>query len=222
MFSHRKSPSQNTRRAALAGLVLLLLVGGGLAYSLGEYSLGPSELAEQLRAVGTWAPRVVIVLMILHSFVPFPAEILAICAGAVFGTVFGSLLIWVGAMLGALAAFGLSRKLGQKVIRNWLPQDQTVRLDEWTQDQGAFALLVSRFIPVIAFNLINYAAGLTQVRLWTFVWTTGLGIIPFTVLLAYLGAQMKELSWPMLLITSGLGILAVCVMYHLEKSRRWI
>ncbi len=48
-------------------------------------------------------------MMIVHSFIPFPAELLAVCAGAVFGTVMGSALIWTGAMVGALLAFFLAR-----------------------------------------------------------------------------------------------------------------
>lgn len=202
-----------------AGLVVLLLIGGGVAYMVPGISLSPEQLASHLRATGAWAPLAVIVLMILHSFVPFPAEILAICAGAVFGTVLGSLLIWTGAMLGALVAFYLSRRLGRQVLRNWLPETQAKRLDDWTQDRGALALLISRFIPVIAFNLINYAAGLTRVPVWTFVWTTALGILPFTVLLTYLGAQMKDFSWTMLLVVSVIGGAVVWGLHHLVRSR---
>lgn len=212
----------NRRRSVIAGVVLLLIIAGMLGVAVSQYSWTPDELASRLRAIGRWAPVAVIVLMVVHSFVPFPAEILAICAGAVFGTVMGSVLIWIGAMLGALAAFGLSRKLGQKVIHGWLSPTQSKRVNDWTQNQGVLALLISRFIPVIAFNLINYAAGLTKVRLWTFVWTTGLGIVPFTVLLAYLGAQMKTLSWSMLLAVSAVGVLVVCGLHHWAKVRRWI
>lgn len=222
-MSDRNTSRRSTRRLTiLAGLVLLLLLAGAVGFAVVELSLSPDELAQQLRATGAWAPLAVIALMILHSFIPFPAEILAICAGAVFGTVVGSVLVWVGAMLGALAAFGLSRKLGQKVIRNWLSEAQSARLDGWTKEQGALTLLISRFIPVIAFNLINYAAGLTRVPLWTFVWTTGLGIVPITVLSAYLGAQMKEMTWSMLLMVSAGGILLVGLLHYLAKSRRWI
>ncbi|MVO16319.1 TVP38/TMEM64 family protein [Parasedimentitalea huanghaiensis] len=208
------------RSVALWGIAVVLLLGSMLAYvSEGTFPT-PEALADQLRATGAWAPVAIIALMVLHSFIPFPAEILAICAGAVFGTLVGSALVWVGAMLGALAAFGLSRKLGRSVIQSWLSKGQSARLDEWTDQQGTFTLLISRFIPVIAFNLINYAAGLTRVRLWTFVWTTGLGIVPITVLSAYLGAHMKNMSWPLLLMVSGGGIVTLCLLQRLVKSRR--
>jgi uncharacterized membrane protein YdjX (TVP38/TMEM64 family) len=48
-------------------------------------------------------------------------------------------------------------------------------------------LFVSRFVPVISFNLINYAAGLTAISWWTFVWATGLGILPLTFLMVLMG-----------------------------------
>ncbi|TLP65932.1 TVP38/TMEM64 family protein [Parasedimentitalea maritima] len=208
------------RSVTLWGIAVVLLLSSMLAYvSEGTFPT-PEALADQLRATGAWAPVAIIALMVLHSFIPFPAEILAICAGAVFGTLVGSALVWVGAMLGALAAFGLSRNLGRSVIQSWLSKGQSVRLDEWTDQQGTFTLLISRFIPVIAFNLINYAAGLTRVRLWTFVWTTGLGIVPITVLSAYLGAHMKNMSWPLLLMISGGGIVTLCLLQRLVKSRR--
>ena len=160
--------------------------------------------------------------MIIHSIVPFPAEILAVCAGAVFGALVGSILIWVGAMIGALLAFGLARKLGRRLIEKILSEQNRKALDRWSSDQGALALLMSRFIPLIAFNLINYAAGLTNIRVWTFIWTTGLGIIPVTVLSAYLGAQMKNLEWGTLLVLSGLGIFVIWIGSKVARNQGWI
>jgi uncharacterized membrane protein YdjX (TVP38/TMEM64 family) len=68
-------------------------------------------------------------------------------------------------------------------------------VDEWTARQGWQVMLVSRFTPVVAFNLINYAAGLTRVSWWTFTWTTGAGILPLTVLMVLLGDNFDSLPW---------------------------
>ena len=82
-------------------------------------------------------------------------------------------------------------------------------------------MLVSRFIPVIAFNLINYAAGLTRVSWWTFIWTTSIGILPLTILMAYLGARMMELSWPYLLASSAGGIVAIWALLRFGRKLGW-
>jgi uncharacterized membrane protein YdjX (TVP38/TMEM64 family) len=61
------------------------------------------------------------------------------------------------------------------------------------QHRGAAVLLISRLIPVIAFNLINYAAGLAGISWWTFLWTTGLGILPLTALFTIMGDRLLTL-----------------------------
>ena len=58
-------------------------------------------------------------------------------------------------MLGALLSFALTRFFGQPFVDWALPEKQKEFLDKWTEDQGAVTLLISRFIPVIAFNLIQ-------------------------------------------------------------------
>lgn len=208
--------------AKAAGLVaLLLLLGAGLVFALQDRLPSPGEMVDWIGSMGMWAPVVVIGLMIVHSFVPFPAELLAVCAGAVFGTLLGGALIWVGAMIGALLAFGIARGLGRGLLLRYLPDHQVAAMDRWIDDQGAFTLLTSRFIPMIAFNLINYAAGLTRVPVWTFIWTTGLGIVPITLLSTYLGAQMKDLSWPAVLGLSAVGIALIWGAYHIARKRGW-
>ena len=48
---------------------------------------------------------------------------------------------------------------------------------------------------MISFNLINWAAGLTRMSWWTFTWATGLGILPMTALMVYLGDRMETIAW---------------------------
>ena len=211
-------------RIGLAAAALLVVVGLGflLAFTEMGSSLEPRVLAGQIRGLGEWGHAAVIGLMVVHSFVPFPGEILALCAGAVYGTVWGTVLIWIGAMIGACLSFALSRWLGEPFINAVLVPASRAKLDGWTADQGAVTLLVARFIPVIAFNLINYAAGLTRVGWGTFLWTTGIGILPLTVLMVAMGSSMMQLTWPWLLGVSAAGIFVVCCGHRWAKRRGWL
>jgi uncharacterized membrane protein YdjX (TVP38/TMEM64 family) len=203
----------------VAGVVL---IGAGIATVLAMEgsAMSPDQMSDYVLSYGAWAPLAVVALMILHSVVPFPAELLAICAGAIFGIVMGAALIWTGAMLGAALTFAVARWIGRDAVEAWLPDHQIETLRRWSDDNGAAALLIGRFIPLIAFNLINLAAAMTRVRFATFLWTTAVGILPATVLCTYLGAHMRELDWPMLAIVSAAGLFIVLSLHVLLKRRK--
>ena len=196
-----------------AGLLFLIAVGIGawwlwpMEFSFGSENTIDGAVA-QIRSWGPWAALASITLMVVHSFLPFPSEIITLANGMVFGPFWGSAITWVGAMLGAISTFGLVRLLGRPFVYRMLSESQLRRLSEWSSTRGGMALLIGRLIPVIAFNLLNYSAALTDISWWTFIWATGLGILPLTILLNVFGNSMltmKAWNWVWLL----LGALAV-------------
>jgi uncharacterized membrane protein YdjX (TVP38/TMEM64 family) len=162
----------------------------GAAMPLPGFELSVEAVEAQIRAFGMWGVAVAILLMVLHSFVPFPAELVAMANGMLFGPVFGILITWTGAMFGAYLAFGLARWLGRPFVRTMVSERHQAAIDRWAERQGGGVLLFSRLVPVISFNLINYAAGLTAISWWTFTWATGLGILPLTCLMVVMGDRL--------------------------------
>jgi uncharacterized membrane protein YdjX (TVP38/TMEM64 family) len=168
-----------------------------------------NEIIALIRSLGFWGIGASIGLMVIHSFVPFPAEFVAVANGMIYGPLWGTVVTWTGAMIGAFSAFGLVRLLGRPFVDRTLSRRDKSKLDDWTARYGGEMILVSRFIPVISFNLINYVAGLTRISWWTFAWTTGLGILPMTLLMVIMGEQIKHLPWWawLLLLVIGMGML---------------
>ncbi len=197
------------------GLVVIgLMLGIGawlfMDTPLPEWLAGasPESFKKLVLSWGEWGVVASILLMVLHSFVPFPAEFVAIANGMCFGLIWGTVITWVGAMLGALMAFALSRRFGRPLVERLVAQKNWHGIDDWIARYGGSGVFLGRFIPVIAFNLINYAAGLTKISYWTFLWTTGLGILPMTTLMVLLGSEMHELSiysW-LMIAAAGLGV----------------
>lgn len=192
----------------VATLVALLVVGGSFFWSLqsGElltaFSGSVDATVLVIRSWGAWGVLGSISLMAVHSFLPFPAEVIALANGMVYGPLWGTIITWVGAMIGASLAFWVVRLFGRPFIQRFVSTRHQQALEQWSHNNGTAALLVSRLIPVIAFNLINYAAALTEVSWWTFLWTTGLGILPLTVLLATAGDHVMQLPlWVSLVIS---------------------
>ena len=206
-----RSRRTGLKRVVAAGTVVLLGVlvtaaslGGFLA--LGEGAFSVSGLEDAVASWGPWGVAASITLMVVHSFVPFPAEFLALANGMLYGPYWGTAITWVGAMLGAHLAFGLSRLLGRPFVETMVPEKRLSSLDDWTARQGAGMLFLSRFLPVISFNLINYAAGLTSISWFTFTWTTGLGILPMILFMVVMGDQFEHMSWQAWLALFAAGV----------------
>ena len=198
--------------AALAALATATIVVW--AYALGApmplpgFELSVEAVEREILAWGMWGVAASILLMVLHSFVPFPAEVVAMANGMLYGLLWGTLITWVGAMLGAYLAFGLARWLGRPFVQAMVAERHHRALDRWAARQGAGVLLFSRLMPVISFNLINYAAGLTAISWWTFSWATGIGILPLTFLMVALGDGLWSGAgelWPWLIAAAAAG-----------------
>ena len=140
-------------------------------------------------AAGLVGPVLVVTLMtaaIVAS--PLPSAPIALAAGAAYGHTFGTLLVVLGAELGALAAFLLARGLGRPFVERQFGQ----KMDNgFLGSQNALTFLVfgSRLLPFLSFDMISYAAGLSKLHLWRFALATLAGIIPASFLLAHLGSE---------------------------------
>lgn len=106
----RRHPGRWMARGLFA--LLLALVAAGFALQLADGDALWGRDAEHLvRSWGTAGVAASLALLVAHTFVPFPAEFVAIANGMVFGVLLGTAITWAGAMLGAALSFGLARRL---------------------------------------------------------------------------------------------------------------
>jgi uncharacterized membrane protein YdjX (TVP38/TMEM64 family) len=204
-------------RLAVGALLILLLASvavWGVVFGMPAvpgFELSVAAVERTIQSWGAWGVAASMLLMVLHSFVPFPAEIVAMANGMLYGPVWGTLITWTGAMLGAYLAFGLARWLGRPFVRAMVARSHHEQLDDWVKRQGGAMLFLSRFVPVIWFNLINYAAALTGISWWTVTWATGLGILPLTFLMVLMGAGLwsgDTTAWLWLVLAALCGWLS--------------
>jgi uncharacterized membrane protein YdjX (TVP38/TMEM64 family) len=216
--NNRRRSALSRRAAVCACLALGILVAAVVFCWLAwGQDVSVQQIQDLIRSWGMWGVLGSICLMIAHSFVPFPAEFVAFANGMTYGPVWGTVITWSGAMLGALIAFALARKLGRPFVERMVASRDWHRLDDWAAKDGWRVVLVARFIPVIAFNLINYAAGLTRLTWWQFTWTTGVGILPLTVLMVVMGDNIESLGWESwLLLLAGGIVLWLAVRRRLQ------
>ena len=178
-------------------------------------AMSATDVEATVKGWAPWTWLASIALMVLHSFVPLPAEIIALANGMLFGPWWGVLVTWIGAMLGAVLAYALARALGRPAVRVIVPARYWARLEAVPVRAGP--LLAIRLMPVISFNLVNYAAGLLGVPWWRFLWTTALGILPIVVTMVVLGRELMAAPW---WIWGGFALVCVALLGSLRVLRR--
>ncbi|MDH3290443.1 MAG: VTT domain-containing protein [Gemmatimonadota bacterium] len=170
---------------------------------------------------GGWVYVLAPLFMIVVAILPFPAEIPAMLNGMVFGATLGSLITWSGAVVGALVSFELARRFGRPLARRVLSDQALATTDRMAHSAGWPALLTVRFIPAIAFTVVNWASGLTAIPRWTFAWTTALGIIPGAIVFTLTGSGLGALYRRAPAVGGALIVLAVVVIaWSVIRPRR--
>jgi uncharacterized membrane protein YdjX (TVP38/TMEM64 family) len=188
----RLRPALFVLALGLAGLALLsvsLPLRAGLFHV--ARLLADGELPgvrEHLRGFGPWAPIVAFALIQTQALVaPLPSFPVIYANGLLFGTLWGGLLSWVSVLVSAALCFGLARCWGRPVVERLASPAALRRADALFARHGTLAVLLARLLPLTAFDLLSYAAGLTRMRLAPFLVATAIGMTPATFLMAWAG-----------------------------------
>ncbi len=201
------------RGAILAALAILGIVLLGLwliapeVFNEAGDLLDGQRLEELVARAGLWGPMLVVGLMTLAVVAsPIPSAPIALAAGAAYGHLWGTVLVVVGAELGALIAFAIARVLGHDAVRRLFGDKVDAGL-LGSQSALTVTVFASRLMPFVSFDMISYAAGLSCLHAWRFALATLAGIIPASFLLAHFGgvAVSGDLGWATWVVV-GLGL----------------
>lgn len=135
-----------------------------------------------LHSFGVAGPIVFALLYIAGVVAAFPALVLTLIMGALFGPVMGIILVSVASTLGVSLCFLISRHFARERVTKWLSRyEKFSELDRLSEEHGAVIVLLTRLVPVLPFWFINYGFGLTRVPFKTYVLWSWLGMFPGTV-----------------------------------------
>ncbi|CCK82234.1 conserved uncharacterized membrane protein [Desulfobacula toluolica Tol2] len=140
---------------------------------------------------GIWAPVVSFWLMLFQSVVaPLPAFLITFSNAALFGWIKGAILSWSSAMAGAALCFFIAKWFGRGVVEKLTSKPALNNMDDFFKKYGSYTILIARLLPFISFDIVSYAAGLTSMGFWPFLWATGIGQLPATIIYSYAGEML--------------------------------
>jgi uncharacterized membrane protein YdjX (TVP38/TMEM64 family) len=182
-------------------------------------SLGPAGIA------------VFIAIYVIACVLLIPGSILTLGAGALFGVAKGTIAVSIGSTLGATAAFLIGRYFARSWVSKKIDSNKTfAAIDSAVADDGWKLVGLIRLSPIFPFNLLNYAFGLTRVKLSHYFLASWAGMLPATILYVYIGSLATDIATvgtteqaktPMQWVLSAVGLIAtVAVTIFITRIAR--
>ena len=215
--------------AVVAGLVYLLgpLLGGGGELLNGiEVQGNINRLKTLILSFGFWAPLISAFLMVAQSVVLFlPAFPIFVVNALVFGPFYGLLLSWGSAVMGSMVCFSIAKTLGRPAVERLVRKDHLETADRALKKYEKYVILLFGFVPVVSFDVISYAAGLTLLAYWEFFLLVCIAQVPsalfYTLLVNRIDRGTLDVYWIVAAVLFFLvGIGSTVVRAYLNRRRQ--
>jgi uncharacterized membrane protein YdjX (TVP38/TMEM64 family) len=220
-----ESPGEPRRRLRAALRLAALTAGIGALFLLVALRSGLSArgVHDAIDGMGPLAPLAFVLVSTGLTVACVPGPLLAAASGLLFGTALGTPTAIVSATAGACAAFAVSRRFGAGAVDE-LSGHRVRRAQGWIEQRGFVAVLYARILPAVPFNVVNYAAGLTRVRIAAFAAATALGCAPRAFAYVALGGNFGDLSSPTAVVAIGvlvaMGAAGLVIVARDVRARR--
>lgn len=178
----------------LIAIALFFLLGLNQYLNLDYLKTQQTYLMQYYHTYPFWVMAGFFMLYIAVTGLSLPGAIpLSLLAGMLFGLLWGTLIVSFAATLGATLAFLMARF----VLRDTLQQRFNPALEKINQGiarNGGFYLFTLRLVPLFPFSLINLLMGLTQMRVWTYMWVSQVGMLPGAIVYINAGTQLRQIQ----------------------------
>jgi len=184
-------------------------------------------LEHWVRAHGLLGAAVYVLAYVGAALLFVPGSVLTLGAGALFGVLWGTVLVSLASTTAAALAFLIARHLARASVERWAGGDRRfAAIDQAIKDGGWRIVALLRLSPVVPFSLSNYLYGLTPVAFGPYVLASWVAMLPATVVFVWLGAagraaaggERSAQEWA--LIAAGLVATLVATTMLTRMARR--
>ena len=183
---------------AVIGAVWL---GAIVAWQVHQTSTGRTTVESAQQFIDTvggawWGVFAYLLVYLLRPIVLFPASVLTVVGGILFGPVVGVLVVVVAANASAMVAYGVGRLLGRRPGGIESPGDDASLRHRWASRMRAnsFETVLIMRLVFVPYDLVSYLAGVLRLRWLPFLLATALGSLPGTVSFVLLGASLDQVD----------------------------
>jgi uncharacterized membrane protein YdjX (TVP38/TMEM64 family) len=190
-----------TRWFRIGGAVALVALAAEFAMAV-PASLFGGQLLDWIRGAGLAGVGVYAGVYVAATVFLVPGVLLTAGAGLLYGPWFGTLLVSPVSVAAATVSFILGRTVARGWIARRIEGNARFRaVDAAIGHRGFRVVALLRLSPVVPFNVLNYALGLTSVGLRDYLLGSFVGMLPSTFLYVYLGSLVDDVA----AVASGTG-----------------
>lgn len=184
----------------------------------------PEDVAAVIRDAGAWGAVLIVVLQVLQTIIaPIPGQVVNFIAGLVFGFLPGTLLSWVGMLLGTSIVMATSRFLGRPVVERLVSPEFMARADRALLDKGLRFFFLAFLIPLLPDDAICLVAGLTPLPLSALILAAAIGRFPTLAAAVWMGSNAGEWSWPLLIAAGALSLVLLALAWKYgDRAESWL
>lgn len=195
----------------IVGLALYAYLSMG--FSITE---APEVLQGIIRQSGVWGPVIYVAVYSFRSLIFFPASVLTVISGILFGPWFGILLTLIGENISANISFVVGRYFAADLLRYLSTTKRFVpRFACKIQDNGFLTVLIMR-LTYLPFDLVGYGSGMCNIKHKDFVFGTLIGTLPGLSTFAFLGGSIIDLRY--LILAAVFLAFGLTISVLLKKS----
>jgi len=180
-------------------------------------SAAAERLQFVIRGAGNWGPVVYVGIYSLRSLIFFPASVLTVIGGLLFGPWVGLVLAFIGENISANISFMVGRYFSADILRHIVSRKKFVpRLAGKIQENGFLAVLIMR-LSYLPFDLVGYSSGMCNIKHSAFALGTLIGTIPGLATFAFLGSSIVDPSY--IALTVIFLVVGLAIAFFLKKYR---
>ena len=214
---------QLPRRIVLAAAIVSAIIW----MFLNLEQIDVNRLVRWVTTFGLLAPVIFYVARAVGAVVLVPGSLMGMVAGVLFGPVWGVVHNLFASTAGALLAFSIARYLAPNwIARNVSGRERLTRLIEGVEAEGWRFVAFVRLVPLFPYNILNYALGLTRIKISHFTLASLICMIPGDIAYVYIGYASREAiagneaAWQIGLAALGLLACLVFIPHFVQRYRQ--
>jgi uncharacterized membrane protein YdjX (TVP38/TMEM64 family) len=184
------------------------------------------QMQGMLNTYGAWSPIAIFLLMLLSTIIPplpLPIPLLEMVAGYMYGFGPGFCLIWFSQIISSLAAYGLAKYFGKKILKNILKYPIVGVYQRYINEKGPVAVFITRATLSSPFGMMSFLPALSKMGVIPYIVATALGTIPESTLFPFIGSMIRTVRlrlWYVFILVVVLGTIGPVLTYVVTKYIR--